>query len=60
MAEDDLTQEQLFEQIKQIKIPDLLLSTVSTLAQIGFAKLEEDARDLEQASGLDVRGERVL
>jgi hypothetical protein len=49
VAEDDLTPEQLFEQIKQIKIPDLLLSTISTLAQLGFAKLEEQSRDLEQA-----------
>ena len=49
MAEDDLTQDALFEQIKQIKIPDLLLSTVSTLAQLGLAKLEEGSRDLEQA-----------
>ena len=32
-----------------MKVSDLLLSTVTTLAQIGYAKLEEGTRDLEQA-----------
>ncbi len=49
MSEPELTPEQLVEQIKQLKVSDLLLSTVTTLAQIGYAKLEEGTRDLEQA-----------
>ena len=28
---------------------DLVLSTVTTLAQLGYAKLEESSRDLDQA-----------
>jgi hypothetical protein len=47
--EPELTQEELVEQIKKLKVSDLLLSTLTTLAQIAYAKLEEGSRDLEQA-----------
>jgi hypothetical protein len=47
--EPELTPEQLLDEIKRLKVSDLLLSTVTTLAQLGFAKLEESSRDLEQA-----------
>ena len=36
MAEGELTPEQLAEQIKALKVSDLLLSTVSTLGQLAF------------------------
>jgi hypothetical protein len=49
VSEPELTPEEIVEQIKKLKVSDLLLSTVTTLAQIGYAKLEEGARDLEQA-----------
>ena len=32
-----------------MKVSDLLLSTISTVAQLGFAKLDPAGRDLEQA-----------
>ena len=32
-----------------MKVSDLLLSTAATLAQLGFAKLEDSTRDLDQA-----------
>ena len=47
--EQQLTPEQLIEEIKRLKVSDLVLSTVTTLAQLGYAKLEESSRDLEQA-----------
>ncbi len=47
--EPELTPEQLAEAIRGMKISDLLLSTVTTLAQLVQAKLEEGTRDLEQA-----------
>ena len=47
MAEDELTPEKLAEQIRQLKIEDILLSTVSTLGQLAYAKL--DAKELDQA-----------
>jgi hypothetical protein len=52
--EPDLTQEQLEEAIRGMKISDILLSTVTTLAQLTNAKLEEGTRDLVQARiGID-------
>ena len=41
--------EELLEAVRQLKVADLLLSTTATLAQLGFAKLDESTRDLEQA-----------
>jgi hypothetical protein len=32
-----------------MKVSDLLLSTISTVAQLGYAKLDPAGRDLEQA-----------
>lgn len=48
-SEPELTPEQLIEQIKQLRVSDLVLSTVTTLGQLTYAKLEEQSRDLEQA-----------
>ena len=47
MAENEVTPEMLAEQIRQLKIEDILLSTVSTLGQLAYAKL--DGKDVEQA-----------
>ncbi|MGH3103825.1 MAG: hypothetical protein ACRDN6_07000 [Gaiellaceae bacterium] len=44
-----MTPEQLAEQIKRLKVSDVLLSTLSTVAQLAYAKLEPSSRDLEQA-----------
>lgn len=41
--------EQLLDAVRQMKVSDLLLSTAATLAQLGFAKLDEPTRDLDQA-----------
>ena len=49
MSEPELTPEQIVEQIKRIDVSDLVVSTVTTLAQLGYAKLEEGTRDLDQA-----------
>jgi hypothetical protein len=46
---DEPTAEQLLEAVRNMKVADLLLSTVATLAQLGFAKLDESARDLDEA-----------
>jgi hypothetical protein len=47
--EGELSQEELLEHIRQLKVSDLLLSILPTVAQLGYAKLEPDGRDLEQA-----------
>jgi hypothetical protein len=46
---DEISPEDLVEAIRKLKVSDLLLSTISTTAQLGYAKLEKDSRDLEQA-----------
>jgi hypothetical protein len=47
VADQGLTPEKLAEQIRQLKIEDIVLSTVSTLGQLTYAKLE--AKELDQA-----------
>ena len=48
MSGEELTPEQLAEAIRGMKISDVLLSTVTTLASLTYAKLEEGTRDLDQ------------
>jgi hypothetical protein len=45
----EITAEELLEQIRQLKVSDVLLSTLTTVAQLAYAKLEPESRDLEQA-----------
>jgi hypothetical protein len=59
VAEYEPTPEELLEQIKQLKVSDLLLSTLSTVAQLGYAKLDPKEPDLEQAK-LAIESLRVL
>jgi hypothetical protein len=53
MAEEkprgELTEEELIDQFRRMKVSDLVLSTLFTLTQLGYGKLEPSARDLEQA-----------
>jgi hypothetical protein len=51
--------EELLEALRQMKVSDLLLSTLGTLAQVGYAKLDESVRDLEQAR-LAIESARAL
>jgi hypothetical protein len=46
---ENLSQEELLEQIRRMKVSDLLLTTITTVAQLGYAKLDPAGRDLEQA-----------
>ena len=50
MAEQERpSEEELLEQIRQLKVSDILVTTMATMAQLAYAKLAEEARDLEQA-----------
>ena len=51
--------DELLEAVRQMKVSDLLLTTAATLAQLGFAKLDESTRDLEQAR-LAIEGMKAL
>jgi hypothetical protein len=44
---DEITPEQLAEELRKLRIQDVVLSTVTTLGQLTYAKLE--AGDLDQA-----------
>ena len=48
-ARPELTAEELIEHIRQIRVGDLLVSTLATLSQLGYAKLERSSRDLPEA-----------
>jgi hypothetical protein len=51
--------DELLVAVRNMKVTDLLLSTAATLAQLGFAKLDESTRDLEQAR-LAIEGMKSL
>lgn len=53
------TPDELLEAVRNMKVADLLLSTAATLAQLGFAKLDEATLDLEQAR-LAIEGMKSL
>jgi hypothetical protein len=46
---EELTEEELIDQFRKMKVSDLVLSTLFTLTQLGYGKLEPSARDLDQA-----------
>jgi hypothetical protein len=48
-GEPAISPDELVEQLKRLRISDLLLSSMSTIAQLAYAKLEPATRDLEQA-----------
>jgi hypothetical protein len=59
LAASEPTPEELLEAVRKMRVADLLLSTAATLAQLGFAKLDEPTRDLEQAR-LAIEGMKAL
>ena len=46
---EPITEDDLVEQLRRLRISDLLLSSMSTVAQLAYAKLEPGTRDLDQA-----------
>ena len=46
---EELSAEELLAEIRKLKVTDVLLSTMSTVAQLAYAKLEEGSVDLPQA-----------
>jgi hypothetical protein len=47
-SEEELV-EQLQEELKKLKIADVLVQTVFTVSSLGYRRLGEEDRDLEQA-----------
>jgi hypothetical protein len=46
---EELSPEELLEHIRRMKVSDLLLTTLTTVGQLGYAKLDPAGRDLVQA-----------
>ena len=47
-TDEELVQ-QLEEELKKLKVADLLVQTLYTVSSLGYRKLSEEDRDLEQA-----------
>ena len=47
--DDEQLLQQLEEELKKLKVGDLLVQTLYTVSSLGYRKLSEDDRDLEQA-----------
>jgi hypothetical protein len=43
------TEEQLLAALKELKVADLLVQSLSTVSSLGFERLSAEGRDLEQA-----------
>ena len=46
---DEELMKQLEEELKKLKVSDLLVQTLYTVSSVGYRKLSEEDRDLEQA-----------
>ena len=49
MAEQAPTEEQLREELRRLKVQDVVVQTLMTISSLGYAKLEPETRDLDQA-----------
>ena len=49
MSADEELVKQLEEELKKLKVADLLVQTLYTVSSLGYRKLSEDDRDLDQA-----------
>ena len=57
--EAEPTREELLEQLQQLKVSEVLLSTMAAVAQLAYAKLDAESRDLPQAK-LGIESLRAL
>lgn len=46
---DDQLMKQLEEELKKLKVSDLLVQTLYTVSSLGYRRLSEEGRDLDQA-----------
>jgi hypothetical protein len=47
--EQQVSEAELLEALRQLKVSDLLVQTLSTVSSLAFHRLDEQHRDLEQA-----------
>ncbi len=46
---NEVTQEELLEALRQLKVSDVLVQSLSTISSLAYHRLSEEHRDLEQA-----------
>ena len=49
MAEDEITEQELVDALRQLQVSDLLVQTLSTVSSLAYHRLGDEHRDLEQA-----------
>ena len=49
MADDEITEQDLVDALRQLQVSDLLVQTLSTVSSLAYHRLAEEHRDLEQA-----------
>lgn len=49
MADPEVSEQELLEALRSLKVSDLLVQTLSTTASLAYQRLGEDEPDLEQA-----------
>ena len=49
MADDEITEQELVDALRQLQVSDLLVQTLSTVSSLAYHRLAEEHRDLEQA-----------
>ena len=49
MADEPVSEQDLLDALQQLRVSDLLVQTLSTVASLGYHRVAEEHRDLEQA-----------
>ena len=49
MADDEITEQELVDALRQLQVADLLVQTLSTISSLAYHRLADEHRDLEQA-----------
>ena len=49
MADDEITEQELVDALRQLQVSDLLVQTLSTVSSLAYHRLADEHRDLEQA-----------
>ncbi|HWL34206.1 MAG TPA: hypothetical protein VNP89_11440 [Gaiellaceae bacterium] len=49
MADDEISEQELVDALRQLQVADLLVQTLSTISSLAYHRLADEHRDLEQA-----------
>jgi hypothetical protein len=49
VADDEITEQELVDALRQLQVSDLLVQTLSTVSSLAYHRLADEHRDLEQA-----------